>query len=239
MLWSQKLLKLFNVDPITANGPDGRYFLAARVVSKSIVADCMPDRYKICPNGRVLTHREVQPEPANQQTSFSGRGNACGSNLPFLGHIVITFQRPTILQLNIGGLTARKMKVFHHLAVQHEALAILLQEIHCYSSEKLTLPSFALAGLSLSRKHGLATFVHEQLKYTLLNQFPLKSEIECLCVDVDGFKIVNVYKPPPTRLQASDLPVFPPCLYVGDFNGPHADWSYDANSVDGEWLGKY
>ena len=28
-------------------------------------------------------------------------------------------------------------------------------------------------------------------------------------MDVDGYKIVNVYKPPPTRLQACDLPVFP------------------------------
>ena len=26
------------------------------------------------------------------------------------------------------------------------------------------------------------------------------------------------------------------CLYAGDFNCPHADWSCDANSVDGECL---
>ena len=30
-----------------------------------------------------------------------------------------------------------------------------------------------------------------------------------MCVDVDNYKIVNVYKPPPTRMQASDLPAFP------------------------------
>ena len=56
-------------------------------------------------------------------------------------------------------------------------------------------------------------------------------------MDIDGYKIVNVYKPPPTRLQASDLPVFPhTCLCTGDFNCPHADWGYSANSVDGECL---
>ena len=57
-----------------------------------------------------------------------------------------------------------------------------------------------------------------------------------VCVNVDGYQTVNVYKPP-TRFQASDLPVFShSCLYAGDFNCPHADWGYDANSTDGEYL---
>ena len=65
----------------------------------------------------------------------------------------------------------------------------------------------------------------------------MTSEIEWLCVDVDGYKIVNIYKPPPTRLQVSNLPVFPhPCLYAGDFNCPHVDWGYNNSSVDGECL---
>ena len=179
----------------------------------------MPDRNKICQNGRVPTHFDVQPGPANRQTSFSGRADACESNLPFLGHIVNTFRRSTILQLNIKGLTASKMNVFNDLAAQQEALVILQQEIHCTSSKKLKLPSFVQTGFSLSRKHGLATFVHERLKYTLLKQSPLKSETEWLSVVVDGYKIVNVYKHPPIRLQASDIPVFPyPCLYAGVFN---------------------
>ena len=60
---------------------------------------------------------------------------------------------------------------------------------------------------------------------TLLDQSLPTSEIDWLCVDVDGYKIVNVYKPPPTRLQTLDLPVFPhPCLYAGDFNYRHVTW---------------
>ena len=56
-------------------------------------------------------------------------------------------------------------------------------------------------------------------------------------MDVDGYKIVNVYKPPPTQLRTLDLPVYPhPCLYAGDFNCCHADWGYDDNSSDGECL---
>ena len=101
------------------------------------------------------------------------------------------------------------MNVLHHLDMQSEALVILLQETHCIDAEKLVLPNYQLAGSSLSRKHGLATFIHEGLRYTLLDQSPPTSEIEWLCVDVDGYKIVNVCKPLPTRLRALDLPVFP------------------------------
>ena len=168
----------------------------------------MTDRKRTYQNGRVFTHSDVQCGSANRQMSFSGRGNS-RIKLPFSGNIANKFRRPTILQLNIEGLTASKMNVLHHLATQSEALVILLQETHCTDAEKLVLPNYQLAGSSLSRKHGLATFVHERLRYTLLDQSPPTSEIEWLCVDVDGYKVVNVYKPPPTRLRTLNLPVSP------------------------------
>ena len=167
----------------------------------------MTERNRTYQNGRVSTHSDVQCGSANRKTSFSGRGNV-RTKLPFSGHIGNKFRRPTILQLNIEGLTASKMNVLYHLAMQSEALVILLQETHCTDAEKLVLPNYQLAGSSLSRKHGLATFVHERLRYTLLDQSPSISEIEWLCVDVNGYKIVNVYKPPPTRLRTLDLPCF-------------------------------
>ena len=56
-------------------------------------------------------------------------------------------------------------------------------------------------------------------------------------MDVDGYRIINVYQPPPKRLQASDLPVFPhPVLYAGDFNCLHVNWSYRTSSADRECL---
>ena len=119
------------------------------------------------------------------------------------------------------------MNVLHHLALQSEALVILLQETHCTDAEKLILPNYQLAGSSLSRKHGLVTFVHERIRYTLLDQSPPTSEIELLYVYVNGYKIVNVYKTSRTRLRSMDLPVFlHPCLYAGDFKCRHADWGY-------------
>ena len=129
------------------------------------------------------------------------------------------------------------MNILHHLSMQSEALFILLQETHCTDAEKLVLPNYQLAGSSLSRKQGLTTFVHEWLRYMLLDQSLLTSEIEWLCVDIDGYKIVNVYKPPSTWLRYLDLRVYPhPWLYVGDFNCCHADWGYDNNSPDSECL---
>ena len=56
-------------------------------------------------------------------------------------------------------------------------------------------------------------------------------------MDVDGYRIVNVYKPPTTQLQASYLPVFPhPIPYAGDFNCQHVNWGYRTSSANGECL---
>ena len=147
------------------------------------------------------------------------------------------FLRPAVLKLNIEGLAASKMNVLHHLTVQYQAFVILLQKSHCICADKLTTPGFTLVGSSFCRKHYLATFVHDRLKWTLVGQSPATSETEWLCVDVDGYRIVNVYKAPPMRLQASDLPVFPhPVLYAGDFNCPHVNWGCRTSRDDGECL---
>ena len=157
--------------------------------------------------------------------------------MPLSGHTVNKFRKPAVLKVNMEGLAASKMNVLHHLAVQYQALVILLQKSHCTRADKLTIPGFTLAGSSLSRKHGLAMFVHDRPKRTLVGQYPATSDAEWLCVDVDGYIIVNVYKPAPTRLQASDLPVFPhPVLYAGDFDCPHVNWGYRTSSADGECL---
>ena len=115
----------------------------------------MSERNRTCQPGRVIPHSDVQPGPTTRQTLFSGRGD-----VPLSRHTVNKFRRPAVLPLNIESLTASKMNVLHHLAMQYEALVILLHETHCTCADKLTIPGFALAWSSLSRKHGLATFVH-------------------------------------------------------------------------------
>ena len=105
---------------------------------------------------------------------LTGRGNAC-IKLPFSGHQQVL---KTHYSLAEHRRPHCKMNILHHLTMQSEALVILLQETHCTDAEKLVLLNYQLAGSSLSRKHGFATFVHEQLRYTLLDQSPPTLEIK-------------------------------------------------------------
>ena len=58
---------------------------------------------------------------ANRQTLFSWRCDEYSAHkMPFSGHIIKKFRKPTILKLNIEGLTANKMAVLQHLVIlQH------------------------------------------------------------------------------------------------------------------------
>ena len=96
------------------------------------------------------------------------------------------------------------------------------------------IPNFALAGLVLSRNHGLARFLHEWLAWTLIDQSPAESETEWSCVDVAGYKIIKVYKPPPSWLTPTATPTFSVCLYAGDFSYQQVNWGYSTTSFDGE-----
>jgi len=125
--------------------------------------------------------------------------------------------------VNTEGLTAEKQ-----LAYKNKAFIIVLQETHCTTADKLAIPDFSLAGSILRRNHGLATFVHERLEWSLVDQSPERSETEWLCVDVTGYKIINVYKPPCSQLTPMTIPMFlHPSLYVDDFNCQPVNWGYN------------
>ena len=99
------------------------------------------------------------------------------------------------------------------------------------------IPNFSLAGSFLSRKHRLAKFFNEQLEWTLVDQSSEQSETEWLCIDVAGYKIINVYKPPPLRNTPTDIPTFPHrSQHAGDFNRQHVNCGYNTTSPDGENL---
>ena len=83
---------------------------------------------------------------------------------------------PNRLQLNTEGLTAEKISVIEQLAYKNNSFVIVLQETHCTTADKLVIPNFSLAGSILSRNHGLATFVHERMEWSLVDQSPEQSE---------------------------------------------------------------
>ena len=74
------------------------------------------------------------------------------------------------MQLKIEGLTASKVSIIEQLAYKNKALVIVLQEIHCTTTDKLAILNFSLAWSVLSRKHGFATFVHMKSEWTLIDQ---------------------------------------------------------------------
>jgi len=70
------------------------------------------------------------------------------------------------------------------------------------------------------------------LEWTLLYQSPKQLETECLCVDVAGYKIINVGKPPRSRFTPTSIPTFPhPSPYVGNFNYQHVNWSKTSDGM--------
>jgi len=75
------------------------------------------------------------------------------------------------------------------------------------------------------------------LEWSLVGQSPEQSETEWLCVDVAGYKIINVYKTPRSRFTPTAMPTFPhSSLYVGDFNCQQVNWGYNKTSPDGDSL---
>ena len=91
--------------------------------------------------------------------------------------------------------------------------------MNCTNADQVMIPHISLAGLVSSKKHNLATFVHEKLRSAPTERSSEGSAIEWLCMDVAGYQIVNVCKPLTLRLILTAIPVFPhSCLYVDDFN---------------------
>ena len=89
-----------------------------------------------------------------------------------------------MLRMKTEGLTADKISVIEQLAYKDKAFIIVLQETHCTTVDKLVIPNFSLAGSVMSRNYGLATFVHERLEMSPVDESPEQPETEWLCVDV-------------------------------------------------------
>ena len=97
-----------------------------------------------------------------------------------VSHLYAACLKITLLSFqNFQSINSNKMNVLHCLALQSEALVILLQETHCTDVEKLVLPSYQLAGFSLSRKHSLVMFVHERLKSFWTNFYRHRRLSDC------------------------------------------------------------
>lgn len=145
-----------------------------------------------------------------------------------------------ILQLNVEGLTTAKLDVLEQVATKNKATVVLLQETHKENDAILKLPGFTLAGHTKSKHHGTATFIKEAVSWSPAGQCCDDAEVEWIATKVQDTTVVNVYKPPPSRLEQGRLPDFPaPAVYAGDFNSWHTDWGYKHSNQDGEFLAEW
>jgi len=132
------------------------------------------------------------------------------------------------------GLTANKISVIEQLAYMNKSFNIVLQETHC---RQASVSQLLTSWVNPEQEPRLATFVHERSEWSLVGQSPEQSETEWLCVDVTGYKMINVCKPPLLRLTPTAIPTFEhPSLYVGDFNCQHVNRNYNETSSHGESL---
>ena len=89
----------------------------------------------------------------------------------------------------------------------------------------------------LSRNHCLATFVHERLEWTLVDQSLGKSETEWSCVDVARYKISsNVYKPPPSWLTPTAIATSPICMLATSTANMSTETTAQNLLTVGNWL---
>ena len=130
-----------------------------------------------------------------------------------------------ILQLNVEGFTAAKKQVVEQLAHNNKVIAILLQETQCTNPDFLAIAGYERCAFTTRKHHGIATFVSQDATWSTVARSYSNSEIEWLAIRIDGMAIVNIYKPPPTRLTPTSLPSFGnQCIYAGDFNCQHIEW---------------
>ena len=178
-------------------------------------------------NAITATHAGRVRHGVGHKAVFSGHGRRNAAEDP----------RLNILQLNNEELTANTISVIEQLAYENKPFIIVLPETHRTTADKLVISNFSLAGSVLSRNHGLDTFVHERLEWSLVGQSPEQSKTEWLCVNAAGYKNINVYKHPRPRFAPTAIPTFPhPSLYAGDFNCQHFNCGCNKSSAECESL---
>ena len=168
-----------------------------------------------------------------QILSQFGPSDASPEHVPLLGQTPFVVTSGTrLLQLNVEGITKAKISIIKHLADTHDAAAILLQETHTNDANRLKITGYVLVAHTNRTTHGTATFVRSSTSWTCMN-FCREDDLsmEWNIVKIDGVSVMNVYKPPNTRLQESSIPCLEAsAMYVGDFNSHSVKWGYNSTN---------
>ena len=124
--------------------------------------------------------------------------------------ICVVEEGVTLLQLNVEDLTKAKINLIEHLAQKYNLTAILFQETYASDTSRLKISGYQLAALTESNIYGTASFVKNGSKWKIAATCPDDSILNWTAVEVEGTTVINVYKPPVSALNRSDIPIFPP-----------------------------
>jgi len=139
------------------------------------------------------------------------------------------------VQLNIEGMTKSKAELISH--VFHYAYILALEETHISDDHpgKLKIPGFQLIDYIGHNKHGMATFVSQDLDPKNIKR--LEGNKHTVGIEIGNTKIFNIYKPPSEKWTTSVLPLAEhPAVYIGDFNSHNTEWGYNSTDDNGETL---
>jgi hypothetical protein len=140
-----------------------------------------------------------------------------------------------VLQLNVEGLSAAKREIIRDLAKRHKVDIVCLQETHVpvQTAGRYSIEGFDLISSTPDAKFGRATYVRSDIA----DATPISSSSFCDVIQVGGYKIANVYKPPSANWGPEMFPTLEHlAIFVGDFNSHHPDWNYAESDADGESL---
>ena len=110
----------------------------------------------------------------------------------------------------------------------------LLQETHATNDDKITIYGYSLIGSINHLKHGIATFVRNDLPATEIGRSRIDCAIKWLTISIDGeITIRNFYKPPNSPFDPPPQ-CGHPAKYSGDFSCHHTTCGYSRNNHGGE-----
>lgn len=143
-----------------------------------------------------------------------------------------------LCHINIEGISRAKSEFLSKLLLDNNVDAVLIQETHAPTAEDLRkrgrIYGYELIGATYHKAYGVATYVRNTIEHAHLVSTNSTNEIHNVTINLDGFLINNIYKPPKVMWPLYVLPTTAhPSIYAGDFNSHHELWKYAQNNECG------
>ena len=143
----------------------------------------------------------------------------------------------SLISFNTEGFSREKAGILSSLCRVNNCAVLLLQETH--RGPTRNRPKIPGMNLIVERPHdqyGSAIYVKPGLDVNNTNIYS-DNNMEILSINLEGFTVTSIYKPPNTPFTYKD----PPChqsieIIMGDFNSHNTIWGYDETNENGKAL---